>query len=181
MTASRYSRYEVSVGAFVTLGIVAVLYLSVSLGGLRLFDDDRYAVTARFATVGTLRAGDPVKLAGVDVGEVGGVTLENFQALAVFKIDRSVKLPSDTIASVQSSGLLGDSFISLSPGANDEDLEEGGRIARTESAVSLTELISKYAFGSPVDEGTESPVPAPAASSAETAPPPKKVFSNPLE
>lgn len=181
MTASRYSRYEVSVGAFVLAGIAAILYLSVSLGGLRLFKDGRYSVSARFATVGTLKSGDPVKLAGVDVGEVGAITLDDFQALAVFNIDQGVKLPSDTIASVQSAGLLGDSFVSLSPGANDDDLKPGDRIVRTESAVSLTELISKYAFGSPMDEAGGSAAPAKDAPTDDGNEPPKKVFSNPLE
>ncbi len=152
MSRSRYTRYEISVGAFVLVGILAVLYLSVSLGGLSLFDDHRYNVNARFSSVAGLKTGDPVKIAGVTVGEVGGVTLENYQANLVLRIDQTVKLPTDTIASIQSAGLLGDSYVSLSPGANDEELAEGGKIARTEPAVSLTELIAKYAFGSPVDD-----------------------------
>lgn len=155
MSSSRYSRYEVSVGAFVLVGIVAVLYLSISLGGASLFDDQRYNVNARFSSVAGLKVGDPVKVAGVNVGEVHQIALQNYQANAVLRIDQSVKLPTDTIAAIQSSGLLGDAYVSLSPGADDADIADGGKITRTEPAVSLTDLIAKYAFGSPVEDDDE--------------------------
>jgi phospholipid/cholesterol/gamma-HCH transport system substrate-binding protein len=182
--SSRYSRYEVSVGVFVLVGIVSLLYLSISLGELRFFSEDRYTLTARFSSVAGLKTGDPVKIAGVTVGEVGEIRLEDYQALLELKLNRGVALSVDTIASVQSAGLLGDSYVSLAPGAEDSNLAEGGRIARTEPAVSLTELIAKYAFGSPVEDNAES------RDSDHTAPQqgeqdPKKEkespFANPLE
>jgi phospholipid/cholesterol/gamma-HCH transport system substrate-binding protein len=179
MSRTRYSTSEVSVGVFMLLGISALLYLSISLGGMRLFADERYALSARFASVGGLKVGDPVRVAGVLVGEVESISLDNFQALTVLRVDRGVLLPTDTIASVQSAGLLGDNFISLTPGAEDKNLDDGGRIVRTESAVSLTELLGKYAFGSPVgDEGDKQEPKSPAEPAPSSTAP---EFDDPLK
>jgi phospholipid/cholesterol/gamma-HCH transport system substrate-binding protein len=137
------------------VGVLALAYLSFTLGGLELARKGSYAVTARFASVGELKPGDPVKLAGVSVGEVERIVLVDFAAEARLVLDEDVKVPADTIASVQSAGLLGDAYVSLSPGAADADLPPDGRIQRTEPAVSLTELLAKYAFGSPLSEQDE--------------------------
>jgi phospholipid/cholesterol/gamma-HCH transport system substrate-binding protein len=161
------------------VGVTALLYLSVSLGGVRLFADDRYTLSARFASVGGLKVGDPVRVAGVSVGEVESISLDSFQALTVLLVARGVILPADTIASVQSAGLLGDNFVSLTPGADDKNLEAGGRITRTESAVSLTELLAKYAFGSPVSDEPVKEPPAAPQDSAPSADPPE--FDDPLK
>ncbi|HET8936795.1 MAG TPA: MlaD family protein, partial [Polyangiales bacterium] len=80
------------------------------------------------------------------------IKLVEFSADAELALDDELKLPDDTIASIQSAGLLGDAYVSLSPGASDHNLASGDRILRTEPAVSLTELISKYAFGSPLSD-----------------------------
>ena len=148
----RYSRLELSVGAFVLAGAGALAYLAFTLGELSLSGQKRYAITARFSSIGDLKVGDPVKLAGVTVGEVAGVRLADFVAETELSVDQEVKLPKDTIASIQSSGLLGDAYISLSPGAADDDLPPNGQITRTEPAISIMELVSKYAFGSAVDD-----------------------------
>jgi phospholipid/cholesterol/gamma-HCH transport system substrate-binding protein len=146
-----YTKVEVSVGAFVIAGVLALGYLSFTLGGLSLKQRNS-SVHARFSSVGELKVGDPVKLAGVRVGEVKSVKLIDYVADAELTLDDEIKLPDDTIASIQSAGLLGDAYVSLSPGASDHNLANGERILRTEPAVSLTELISKYAFGSPLSE-----------------------------
>jgi phospholipid/cholesterol/gamma-HCH transport system substrate-binding protein len=144
----RYTKVEISVGAFILLGGFALAYLSFTLGGLELSRRRTYALTARFSSVGELKPGDPVKLAGVAVGEVERISLADFAAETELLIEADVKLPDDTIASIQSAGLLGDAYVSLSPGASDRDLPSRGRIRRTEPAISLTELLAKYAFGS---------------------------------
>jgi phospholipid/cholesterol/gamma-HCH transport system substrate-binding protein len=143
----RYTKLEISVGLFVVIGALSLAYLSLTLGGLRLGAGDRYPLTARFSSVGSLKNGDPVKVAGVSVGEVTKIRLVDFNAEAELSVTRELKLPADTIASIQSAGLLGDSYVSLSPGASEQDLPPGGSINRTESAVNLMGLISKYAFG----------------------------------
>ncbi len=152
-----YTRTEVAVGLFVSLGVVALAYLSITLGGLRLGSRDAYIITARFSSVGGLLVGDPVKLAGVRVGRVEAIRLEDYVAVAELQVERAVSLPEDTMASIQSSGLLGDSYVSLSPGAAEADLQPGGQIRRTEPAWNLTELLSKYAFGSPLAEPRSAP------------------------
>lgn len=152
-----YTKNEISVGAFVIVGMLALGYLSFTLGGLELKQRE-FSIHARFSSVGELKLGDPVKLAGVRIGEVKSIKLVEYSADAELALDDELKLPDDTIASIQSAGLLGDAYVSLSPGASDHNLASGGRILRTEPAVSLTELISKYAFGSPLsDSATDTP------------------------
>lgn len=176
-----YTRLEIFVGMFVVAGAIALGYLSFSLGGLRLLmSQERYTLLARFASVAGLKQGDPVKISGVSVGEVLEIRLVDFRAQTVLALDDNLKLPADTIASVENDGLLGDAYISLSPGAADRDLAPGEQITRTESAISFTELISKYAFGTALDEDSKSNSnlsPQVTASTAPTTAP----FSNPLE
>jgi phospholipid/cholesterol/gamma-HCH transport system substrate-binding protein len=142
-----HTRLELSVGLFVIAGLLALAYLSLTLGGLQPARG-HYRVFARFSSVGDLKEGDPVKIAGVGVGEVSRIRLVDFMAEAELSLAPEVKLPLDTIAAIQSAGLLGDSYVSLSPGASEQDLAANARIARTQPAISLTELIAKYAFGS---------------------------------
>jgi phospholipid/cholesterol/gamma-HCH transport system substrate-binding protein len=189
----RHTQIEITVGGFVIAGAIALGYLAITLGGLQIGGTQRYPVIARFSSVGSLKVGDAVKVAGVNVGEVSAIKLVNFAAEAQLNVDPDLKLPEDTIASVQSAGLLGDVFVALSPGASDKDLGPGGRIQRTEPAVSLTELIAKYAFGGAVDDdksddkpdskGPKDPLadePS-GASPATSASEKKSPFSDPLE
>jgi len=179
----RYTKLEVSVGLFVALGALSLAYLSLTLGGLRLGAGDRYRLTARFSSVGSLKPGDPVKVAGVNIGEVTAIRLVDFNAETEFLLNQGLKLPADTIASIQSAGLLGDAYVSLSPGASEQDLEPGASINRTESAVSLMGLISKYAFGSLDDKASAASPPRGGADSAAKDPQarPAHPFSDPLE
>jgi phospholipid/cholesterol/gamma-HCH transport system substrate-binding protein len=162
-----YTKTEISVGAFVIVGALAIGYLSFTLGGLDLKQRNA-SVHARFSSVGELKVGDPVKLAGVRVGEVKSIKLVDYSADTELTLDDEIKLPDDTIASIQSAGLLGDAYVSLSPGASDHNIANGERILRTEPAVSLTELISKYAFGSPLSDSEPSSAKKAAAESEQT-------------
>lgn len=173
-----YSRIEISVGLFVIAGVLAVAYLSLTLGGLSFGRDHRYALSARFASAGDLKVGDPVKVAGVTVGEVTRITLDDYAARVELALADSVKLPSDTIASIKTAGLLGDAYLSLSPGAAEADLPAGASISRTEPAISIMDLIAKYAFGSAVsDKPSEKSEPAASPATQAKSPP----FSDPLE
>jgi phospholipid/cholesterol/gamma-HCH transport system substrate-binding protein len=145
---ANYSRLEISVGAFVAGGLALVAYLAISLGGLRLMSGDRTTIVARFASIGDLRSAAPVRIAGVNVGQVGKIRLADYVARIELLIDADVKIPSDTIASIRTSGLLGESFVSLSPGASDRILHDGEAIIQTEPALDITQLLQKYAFGS---------------------------------
>jgi phospholipid/cholesterol/gamma-HCH transport system substrate-binding protein len=144
----KYSK-ETWVGVFVLAGILCVGYLTVKLGKMEIFSQDAYTVSARFANVSGLRAGADVEMSGVPVGKVGSITLDqdNGAAVVQFQIDNGIMLTDDVIASVKTSGLIGDKFVKMSQGGSPDILEPGDFITETESTVDIEELVSKYAFG----------------------------------
>lgn len=143
---ANHTRLEISVGAFVAAGLAIVAYLALSLGDIGL-SGNRTKVVARFATIGDLREGAPIRIAGVSVGKVSEIRLADYLAHVELSIDVEVKIPSDTIASIRTTGLLGESFVSLSPGASGRMLGDGDVIAQTEPAIDISQLLQKYAFG----------------------------------
>lgn len=143
------SSIELGVGVFALIGILCIGYLTVKLGKMEVLGDDYYSLNARFVSVAGLRTGTQVVIAGVEVGQVDAIDLEpeSQKAIVRIKIKKNVELTDDVIAAVKTSGLIGDKYISLSPGGSDVVLQEGDTIIETESAVDLEELISKYVFG----------------------------------
>src|SRR3990167_8615397 len=99
---------ELTVGVFVLAGLAALAYLSIRLGGLDLFETGTYDVTARFSSAAGLREGATVEIAGVQVGRVKAIGLEENEALVTIRLNSSVKLTQDTIASIRTKGILGD-------------------------------------------------------------------------
>ena len=162
-----YTKTEIVAGAFVLFGLAVLGYLAISIGGLRLLPQESYRVTARFSNVGDLKARAPVKVAGVTVGQVTSIGLSDFYGEAELAIDRGVKLPKDSIASITTAGLLGDAFVSVSPGGAEQDLVDGGRITQTEPALNVADLLGRYAFGS---SGRDAPKPASEPGEATGAP-----------
>ena len=136
---------EAAVGFFVMLGLVCVAYLTVKLGRMEVFHSEGYVLTASFNSVSGLRPGAEVEIAGVRVGRVKSIRLDDKQPRAVVELQLgdNVHLTDDVIASVKTSGLIGDKYISLEP----EPLKNGDEITDTESAVDIESLISKYVFG----------------------------------
>ncbi|MGD8862701.1 MAG: outer membrane lipid asymmetry maintenance protein MlaD [Myxococcales bacterium] len=151
---NEYTRIEIAVGFFVTLGMAGLAYLSISIGGASFFRTDRYTVHARFASVGDLSPGAVVKLAGVPVGEVRRIQIDQYAAGVEMRVDESLELPADTIASIKTAGLLGEAYVSLSPGASLDNIADGGRISQTEPPLDIFELVEKYAFGEGVEGGS---------------------------
>ena len=143
------SSVELGVGIFVLIGLICVGYLNIRLGKVQLLDDEHYYLNARFQSVTGLKVGASVEIAGVPVGEVDSISLDHEEQVARvrLKIKKDVALSDDVIASVKTSGLIGDKYIKLSPGGSDEILKPGDTITETESALDIEELISKYAFG----------------------------------
>jgi len=137
---------ELTVGIFVVLGIVALAYLSVRLGDVRLFGQDGYLVYAEFSSSEGLNEGSPVEIAGVEAGTVEVISLESYSSLVKMRIKDGVLLPEDTIASIRSTGLIGEKHIKLNPGGSGTVLKNGDRITDTEPSISIEELISKYVF-----------------------------------
>jgi len=149
---------ELYVGIFVVLGLAAVGYLTLKLGSGSLVRGDTYLVEARFANTGGLHSGSSVLLAGVTVGRVDAVRMDpaDYSAIATLRIVSLLKLPTDSMASIKTTGLIGDKYVALSPGADEQYLKPGARITMTESAVDLESLIGKTAFGS-VDKPADKP------------------------
>jgi phospholipid/cholesterol/gamma-HCH transport system substrate-binding protein len=142
-----YTRAEIGAGLFVLLGLVTLGYLSTSIGGLHLLPRDDYHVRARFSNIGDLKPNAPVKIAGVTIGRVDSIRLEEFVGEVQLGIGRAVRLPKDTIASITTAGLLGDAYVSLSPGGSDTNLKDGDRIAQTEPALNMADIVGRAAFG----------------------------------
>jgi phospholipid/cholesterol/gamma-HCH transport system substrate-binding protein len=138
---------EMAVGFFMLVGILALAYISINLGRLELFGDDWYRVYAFFDRAGAVRPGTSVEIAGVRVGKVDKVELEDYRAKLTLKIRRDVRLQEDAIASIRTKGLIGEKYIEITPGASERFIEPGGVIRETESAVELEELLLKYAIG----------------------------------
>ena len=139
---------EMIVGLFLLAGFACFSYLAIKMGDIRLFMRESYPLTARFTSISGLKEGASIELAGVQVGKVTGISLDNDDYEAVVKLDinKGVRLQDDSIASIRTSGIIGDRFIKLTPGGSDEYLAPGDEIDETESAISLEELISKYIF-----------------------------------
>ncbi len=140
---------ELGVGIFVLIGILCVGYLTVRLGKMELLGDEHYYLKARFLSVAGLKKGGQVVIAGVKVGQVDEISLDPEEQVAIvrMKILKEVVLTDDVIASVKTSGLIGDKYIKLSPGGSDEILKNDDLITETESSLDIEELVSKYAFG----------------------------------
>lgn len=140
---------ELGVGIFVLIGILCVGYLTIRLGKMELLGNEHYYLNARFLSVEGLKKGAQVVIAGVEVGQVDHIALDAEEQVAIvrMRIRKDVTLTDDVIASVKTSGLIGDKYIKLSPGGSDQVLKEGEMITETESSLDIEELISKYAFG----------------------------------
>ena len=140
---------ESIVGIFVVLGLVCVGYLTIKLGRMEVFDSSGYTVTARFTSVTGLRTGANVEIAGVPVGRVSAIRLdpETFLAYVDLRINDGVKLSDDVMASVKTSGLIGDKYISIAPGGSSTLLKNGDTITDTEPTLDLEALIGKVVFG----------------------------------
>ncbi len=138
---------ELSVGLFILVGVLCLGYLSINLARMEVLGARGYEVYALFTDVGGLKKGAQVVIAGVDVGRVKDITMENYRAKVFLNIKEGLEIPEDTIASIRTKGLIGEKFIHITPGGAEELIPPGGRIWDTEPAMDLEQLISKFAFG----------------------------------
>jgi phospholipid/cholesterol/gamma-HCH transport system substrate-binding protein len=143
----KYSK-ETQVGLFVLLGFFAIAYMSIKLGNVHLFSSDYYTIKAVFNDVTGLKTNAPVQMYGVEMGFVSNIAIDQKSGMSVVTLDirKDVKLTDDTIASVKTSGLIGDKYVKISRGGGDP-LKPGAVLRDTESSIDLEELISKYVFG----------------------------------
>jgi phospholipid/cholesterol/gamma-HCH transport system substrate-binding protein len=145
------------VGLFVLLGAAALVFLALRAGNMSSFSfAPTYPLTASFDNVGGLKVRAPVKSAGVVVGRVASIGFDNksFQAVVTLNIDSGYQFPKDTSAAILTSGLLGEQYVGLTPGGDDQNFAAGGKIPYTQSAIVLEDLISKFLYNTADKQGT---------------------------
>ena len=136
-------------GAFVAAGFAALLVLALKVGNLGAERaKDTYRVEARFDNIGGLKVRAPVKAAGVVVGRIESIRLDTktYEAVVTMRINQDVAFSKDTIASINTSGLLGEVYVGLDAGGDTAVLMNGDRIAKTQSAVVIEKLIGQFLF-----------------------------------
>ena len=149
---------DVWVGLFVLLGLVSLLFLALKVGNMSTLSfSNTYAITGKFDNIGGLKPQAPVKSAGVVVGRVGEITFDGttFQALVRLEMETGYKFPKDSSLKILTAGLLGEQYIGIEPGGATENLVDGDRINRTQSATVLEDLINQFIY-SKAAEGKES-------------------------
>ncbi len=149
---------DVWVGLFVLLGAAAVLFLALQAGNMSSLSFSKtYAVTGKFDNIGGLKPQAPVKSAGVVVGRVGGITFDDktYQAMVRLDLNPSYKFPKDSSLKILTAGLLGEQYIGIEPGGDTNNLVDGDRINRTQSATVLEDLINQFIYSKAAD-GKES-------------------------
>jgi phospholipid/cholesterol/gamma-HCH transport system substrate-binding protein len=146
------------VGIFVAAGIAALFVLALQVSNASTFNtSESYHVIAEFDNIGGLKARAPVKSAGVLVGRVESIGFDNdkFVARVVLRLDQRYTFPKDTIASILTSGLLGEQYIGLDGGGDPENLADGDRLKLTQSAVVLEKLIGQFLYGRAAEGGSK--------------------------
>ena len=141
---------ELVVGMFMIAGFLAFVYLSTQMGEFSVFSLERnFRLEAEFDNVTGLKVGAGIEIAGVSIGKVADVSLgEEGLAKVGMLVTRDVNITADAIASIRTQGLIGDKYIKITQGADEEMLKDGGVIFDTESSIDIEELISKYIFES---------------------------------
>ena len=141
------TKLEMVVGVFVLVGLLCLAYLSVKLGKLELIGGGVYEVEAQFNSASGLKPGSAIEMAGVEVGRVRGITLNQDRAMVKLAVNNTIKLYTDTIASIKTRGIIGEKFLALSPGGGGDPLKPGDTIRDTESGLDLEELVSQFVHG----------------------------------
>lgn len=147
---------EIAVGLFVAAGVAAFFMLAMKVSNLTsISNDGGYNVSASFENIGGLQVRSPVKAGGVLVGRVASIQYDSdtYQAKVTLKIDQSFdRFPVDTSASILTAGLLGEQYVGLQPGAEEEYLKDGDTLEITESAMVLERLIGQFLYSKASEE-----------------------------
>jgi phospholipid/cholesterol/gamma-HCH transport system substrate-binding protein len=141
------SYLEFVVGLFLAIGLLCLAFLSVKIARKELFHADGYPVVALFSNCNGLRSGSAVMIAGVEIGRVQHIALQEYEAKVTMVVNPGVILQKDAIASIKTKGLIGEKYIDISPGGSDEQIAPGGVIHDTEPSMDMEGLISKFVHG----------------------------------
>lgn len=142
---------ELNVGIFFIVGILCLAYLSIKLGKLDIVGSQGTTIYAIFSNVGGLKEGAEVQIAGVNIGRVKAITLDEYQAKVKLQITTTVPIQDDAIASIKTKGLVGEKYIEITPGGSDEIIANGGKLQETLPPFDLEKAISKWVFGKASD------------------------------
>ncbi|NIM26612.1 MAG: outer membrane lipid asymmetry maintenance protein MlaD [Gammaproteobacteria bacterium] len=149
---------EIGVGVFVAMGLAALLMLAMKVSNLaELTAADGYQVTARFDNIGGLKVRAPVTMSGVRVGRVTQIDFDDstYEAVVRFSIDpRYMRIPLDTSASIYTAGLLGEQYIGLEAGGDENFLADGDEITLTQSAIVLEQVIGQFLYSKAAEGGS---------------------------
>jgi phospholipid/cholesterol/gamma-HCH transport system substrate-binding protein len=146
------------VGLFVVTGFIALLFLALKAGNMSSFSFAKtYTVSAKFDNIGGLKPRAPVKSAGVVVGRVAAINFDDktYQATVTLNLEENFKFPKDSSAKILTSGLLGEQYIGIEAGGDDQSLVQGSKITQTQSAIVLENLISQFLYNKAADSGQE--------------------------
>jgi phospholipid/cholesterol/gamma-HCH transport system substrate-binding protein len=146
------------VGLFVVAGLGALLFLALKVGNMTGFDSgNTYVVKAEFENIGGLKPRAPVKSAGVVVGRVSDISFDNqtYEAVVSMKLGEQFKFPRDTSAAIMTSGLLGEQYIALEAGGEEQMLADGDSMKLTQGAVVLENLIGQFLYNKASGEGAD--------------------------
>lgn len=147
---------EIAVGAFMLAGFAALIFLALRVSGLSVdATDETYRLSAKFENIGGLTARAKVTMAGVVIGRVSNIYLDKEDFVAVVEMDVNKKfdnLSIDSTASILTAGVLGEKYIGITTGAEDENLGDGDQIEETQSAMVLEELIAKFLFNKTTED-----------------------------
>jgi phospholipid/cholesterol/gamma-HCH transport system substrate-binding protein len=150
---------ETGAGLFVLLGLLGLAFLALKAANLASFTNGaNYTLYARFDNVGGLKVRAPVRSAGVTVGRIVAITLDQktYQGLVAFEVAQQFVFPRDSSAKIQTSGLLGDQYLGIEPGGDERNLAPGETIKQTQSALVLENLIGQFLFNKAADAGDAS-------------------------
>lgn len=147
---------ETLVGLFILAAVAGLFFLAFKVSGVSSYHQgNSYQITAPFDNIGDLKTRAAVTMAGVKIGQVTGITLDNktYRALVTIRIDKDEPIPDDSAASILTAGLLGANYISLTPGFSDSYLHNGSEITDTHPAIILEDMIGQLLFSMKKDDG----------------------------
>jgi phospholipid/cholesterol/gamma-HCH transport system substrate-binding protein len=154
------NKNDVWVGLFVLIGAVALVFLALQAANLlTLSFQPTYRLSAKFDNIGGLKPRAAVKSAGVVVGRVESIAFDgkSFQALVTLALEARYQFPKDSSAKILTSGLLGEQYVGVEPGADDKILAAGDTITNTQSAVVLENLIGQFLYNKAAEGPTAAP------------------------
>lgn len=140
------SRINFLVGLFMVAGILCFGYFAINLSGLPLFGAGHYTLTARFTSISGLKKNAAIEIAGVKVGYVSNIRLKSDKAEVILKVKNKIKIETDTLASIRTKGLIGEKYVKLTPGSDEEMLADNDEIIETEPVLEIEELIGKFMY-----------------------------------